>query len=369
MKIISRFLVQFAFLLFSATLCGQDYSIIFLGDTHYDEDSKRLHPTDNPKDKAKASDVEMWKERLPELLTAAGKQIDAKTVFVIQGGDLVEGGTFTAGAHKNMLEDGYKKVQSYFSIPLLTVRGNHDVSGRAFRPAITGAYKNFAAEYVIPAIQRVEGIRDLTVDPPGINIAFRYGKDLYILVDFNRGLANAAFLKNILEKNADARYKILITHSAPVPWNTSARPEWRLYGNKDITPEKRNAMIELFQKYNCIFLAGHTHRIGYLKYSTEKGAIYQVMNNCVRVPQTPPEPVPQDSDLSGYGTKIMQSRYPSAAYTKELAEYFKPGIKSYYYARGAGYMILNISDQHITVKYFHGASETPSFTLTIPENE
>ncbi|MBR4076032.1 MAG: metallophosphoesterase, partial [Lentisphaeria bacterium] len=140
--------------LFTLTVCtAQDsYRVIFLGDTHYDAEDAMLHPEGISK--ARERDTEMWKERLPRLLTAASKKaMETDTAFVLQGGDLVEGYGGTADAHKNMLEAGYKRQQSFFSVPFLTTAGNHDISSKVLpgEPQPVHIYRKFATEYVVPA--------------------------------------------------------------------------------------------------------------------------------------------------------------------------------------------------------------------------
>ena len=130
MKTFFRMVFLFA-ILFALSVCtAQDsYRVIFLGDTHYDAEDVKLHPEGISK--AYPRDIEMWKERLPKLLTAANKKAaESNTAFVLQGGDLVEGYGGTADAHKNMLEAGYKRLQGFFSIPVLTTAGNHDISSK-----------------------------------------------------------------------------------------------------------------------------------------------------------------------------------------------------------------------------------------------
>ncbi|MBR4885541.1 MAG: metallophosphoesterase, partial [Lentisphaeria bacterium] len=161
MKIFSRMAFLFA-ALFALSICtAQDsYRIVFLGDTHYDAEDVKLHPEGISK--AYPRDIEMWKERLPKLLTAANqKAAESNTAFVLQAGDMVEGGSGTADAHKNMLEAGTEKLQSYFSVPVLTTCGNHDISTkiRKGEPYPAQIYEKFLQQNVLPALNKTEGIK------------------------------------------------------------------------------------------------------------------------------------------------------------------------------------------------------------------
>ena len=360
-------------ILFALSVCtAQDsYRIVFLGDTHYDAEDVKLHPEGISK--AYPRDIEMWKERLPKLLTAANqKAAESNTAFVLQAGDMVEGGGGTADAHKNMLEAGYKKLQSYFSVPVLTTCGNHDISTkiRKGEPYPAQIYEKFLQQNVLPALNKTEGIKVLSAfnnnhSSAKTNIAFRYGKDLYLLMNFNSYGPDLDNLKEVLEQNADARYKIILSHAGPLPWNRSWRPEWRLYGYVKMEKEKRDAALELFQKYNCIFLTGHYHGVSYLEYATEKGTIHQLMSSCVWTPDITENFAFKTTTPDNYGSRILATKIISRKAAQELVNTFKPGIKKYYNGNGAGYMTLDLNDQNITVNYYHRDENTPSATFTI----
>ena len=356
-------------ILFALSVCtAQDsYRVIFLGDTHYDAKDAKLHPEGISQ--ARHRDTEMWKERLPRLLTAANKKAaESNTAFVLQGGDMVEGYGGTADAHKNMLEAGYKRLQGFFSIPVLTTAGNHDISSKvqAGETSPVQIYKNFATEYVIPAIKSIKGVSNILVSQKGTDIAFRYGKDLYFIMDFNYAGTKLAFVKKVLKENADARYKIILTHAGPISWDVGWAPNWRLYGN----PTQQKTMEEIlpvFQKHNCIFLTGHYHGIASLEYTTELGSIYQIQGCCVWTPGIQEKLNVVRDKVEQYGGFIMKSKHLKTDEEKQaLINRFKPGLKSYFYAGGVGYMTLDISDSGVVINYFHRDSDKVSYTFTIP---
>lgn len=355
-----------AFLIFVTCTAGDSYRVIFLGDTHYDAEDARLHPEGISK--ARERDTEMWKERLPKLLTAANKKAtESKTAFVLQGGDMVEGGGGTADAHWNMLVDGYKCLQSYFSVPFLTVAGNHDVSSRV-QKGEKGAfqiYQDFATQHVLPAIQKLDGVSNIQVSPSKMDFAFRYKQDLYLLLNFNGAGTRLDFLQKVLEENADARHKIITTHAGPIPWDVRWMPNWRFYGQCAL--ERRDAALDLFQKHNCIVLSGHYHGISALEYTTEKGTIHQIQNCSVWTPNIMEVFEPISKSAEKYGTNLLKSRYIKPEQQQELINRFKPGLKYYTYGGGAGYMTLEISDDKVVVNYYHRDSDTISYTYTIPK--
>lgn len=367
MKRFFRFVAVLALLFIVAVVFAQDsYRIIFLGDTHFDGESEIYHPKGISKPSVR--DINMWKKHLPELLTAAGKKVNSRTAFVLQGGDMIEGGGGTAAAHRNMLVDGYKKQQSFFSVPFITAAGNHDVSSRTLKGEV-GSYKiyqDFVGTHVLPAVQNIRGMSDLEVNGK-TNFAFRYGKDLYMVLNFNGG-PSPEFIRKILTKHADARYKIALVHAGPIPWDV-AWMTWRMYGR--LAAEKRAPIIEMFRKHNCIFLTGHYHGIATLEYAGEDGSIFQIMCNSVWTEKVPDQLKVRSEGVAGYGKNISRSndfRLKSKSAEKQaLIDAFKPGLKSYYYAGGAGYMTLDIEENKITLLYYHGASDKPSYTFTIPK--
>ena len=367
MKTFFRTVFLFA-ILFALSVCtAQDsYRVIFLGDTHYDAEDVKLHPEGISK--AYPRDIEMWKERLPKLLTAANqKAAESNTAFVLQAGDMVEGGGGTADAHKNMLEAGYKRLQEFFSIPVLTTAGNHDISSKVQpgEPQAVHIYRKFATEYVFSAVKSIKGVSNIQISKTGTNIAFRYGKDLYFIMDFNHAGTPANFIKKVLAENTDARYKIALTHAGPIPWDVRWAPNWRLYGAPAWT-KIREEMLDVFQKNNFIFLTGHYHGIAALEYTTDKGSIYQIQGCCVWTPNIKEQFSITYNKVENYGKYLLQSKYLKTPQEKQqLIDRFKPGLKSYFYTGGAGYMTLDLNDQDITINYFHRYDNTPSHTFTI----
>ncbi|MBR4075971.1 MAG: hypothetical protein IKK25_03820, partial [Lentisphaeria bacterium] len=78
------------------------------------------------------------------------------------------------------------------------------------------------------AIRSIKGVSNILVSQKGTDIAFRYGKDLYFIMDFNYAGTKLAFVKKVLKENADARYKIILTHAGPISWDVGWAPNWRL---------------------------------------------------------------------------------------------------------------------------------------------
>ena len=74
---------------------------------------------------------EMWKERMPRLVRASAACVRKDAAFALQMGDFVQGDCGNAATHRRMLDDTFAFVKGAYGrkLPLVTVAGNHDVSG------------------------------------------------------------------------------------------------------------------------------------------------------------------------------------------------------------------------------------------------
>ena len=92
----------------------KSYSIVLLGDTHFDTEPASVYHSDynepvewlNRVQRAEfARNGEMWRERCPRLLKRAACLIDDDTRMVFQLGDLIQGDCGNPEVHKKMLCD------------------------------------------------------------------------------------------------------------------------------------------------------------------------------------------------------------------------------------------------------------------------
>ena len=118
----------------------KSYSVVILGDTHYDAADPEVYHAGytDPKPEREAihrkefaRNGKMWAERCPALLNRAACLVDDDTAFVFQVGDLIQGDTADAETHKRFLDDTLNLMKGSVApdLPFVTVMGNHDVRG------------------------------------------------------------------------------------------------------------------------------------------------------------------------------------------------------------------------------------------------
>ena len=117
----------------------KEYSIVILGDTHYDtEPASVYHSNYNEKvewlnrvQRAEfARNGEMWRERCPRMVRRASRLITPDTKMVFQMGDLVQGDCGNGEVHQKMLSDAIDLFKKELGgLPFAVVVGNHDIRG------------------------------------------------------------------------------------------------------------------------------------------------------------------------------------------------------------------------------------------------
>jgi len=333
---------------------GPSYSIVVLGDTHYDKAPASVyHSHYNEKvawlNKVQREEFErngaMWAERCPRLIEAAANQVQANTVFAMQMGDLIQGDCGDPEVHKKMLNDTldyFKKV--FGGTPFLTVTGNHDIRG-------AGAAKAYCR--MMPG--RLS--KEMGFEIPSVNFSFMQGPDLFIFVDFNA--PDAAGIRKALEQHASARYKFIITHGPVIPSDDSS-VRWFLFGRDD---KLRREMREVFLKNDVIVFAGHTHQLEFQECVTDSGRITQLIVNSVWMKDNLATPEVLADKPADYG-KRQKTEFKNAEGAKLLDEY-KPAMTRYYLALSAGFGRLDVSPSGVAVHYFGGNATTPALTFKL----
>lgn len=165
-----------------AKTLNKEYSIVILGDTHYDtEPASVYHSNYNEKvewlnrvQRAEfARNGEMWRERCPRMLKRASKLITPDTRMVFQMGDLIQGDCGKGEVHQKMLSDvmdSFKKELG--NLPFVTVVGNHDIRGVDAKATYHKYMPKRMSEELGKTITKT-------------TFSFTIGKDAYIVLDFN----------------------------------------------------------------------------------------------------------------------------------------------------------------------------------------
>ena len=332
------------------------YSVSLIGDTHFDSpDSKFYHAAyvgDTSKSRFEAHlkehvrNAEMWQERLPSLLAAAGACRRSDTAFVLQLGDLVQGDCGNGAMHRRMLEDAVAAVKKPFpGIPFVTVCGNHDIRG-------TGA--QLAYNRFMPGVIG----KELGVPVDRTTFSFRQGPDVFIVVDFNvketvePGLDYGLILR-LLDESRDARYTFVVSHG---PFFCTAR--WSLLGAEKQDAQRAELTRRLAER-KAIVLAGHTHRMEFDECVFPEGRMTQaVVNSVWSKPDADRFTVMCDRpDQFGASVRALPETDRRRAGLMRFIDDRAKAMRTYWLAKGAGHAQLVVSDAGVGLAYFEGASE------------
>lgn len=336
----------------SAKAEGSSYSVVMLGDTHFDMGSMETYhdgysdpnPTrDAAHKKEIARNLDMWKARCPRIVERASRLIDADTKFIYQTGDIIQGDTPDFQVHRNMLDDSVNFLKARLgAIPFVTVVGNHDVRGNDDKVA-AAAYK-----YEMNARMGAELGRVIESN----NFSFRVGPDVYIAVDFNEPDDDAVI--SLLEQSADARYTFILIHAPVFPYESKRYGDWYYHGRKQHKPENRARMRAIFAQRQVIVLCGHTHLTEFYDWYGEGGRITQMTMSSVWAKDAQGEYKPA-SDLATYTIAGKEQHFDEV----------RDGLRQYIHANCCGCYKLNVSDDGVTVDFYAGDSEdvTAQFKL------
>ena len=329
------------------------YSVVILGDTHYDvKDPEVYHAgyTDpNPEREANhrkefVRNGEMWTERCPALVKRAAGLVDKDTRFVLQMGDLVQGDTATAEIHKRFLDDamGLLKAGVAPALPLVTVAGNHDLRGND-DAVITQAYNDY-----MPARMSKELGREIKET----DFLFDMGPDAFIVVNF--GKTTVEKVEKLFDEAKGARHTFVVVHSPVFPYDNAKYWWWILFGNRqDSRAEERRFARQLMASRNAVVLCGHTHKTELLDWYGDGGRITQMTMSSVWANESQGKYKVLASGADGYGSR---SKFENEDAAKRLFEEYRPGILRYTCANAAGSYKLVVKDEDIHVEFYAGNS-------------
>ncbi len=326
-----------------------DYSVIVLGDTHFDGLAFDTYHSLNPN--PTASNVEewtrnagMWADRCPRLLRAAAARETADTAFAIQLGDLVQGDCTDNATHLQMATDAFATLKSALgqSLPLCLVTGNHDI--RKSSTESTGADETFYAWQCARMTEELGKTVDLST------FYFTHGPDLYISVNFNS--PSMAVIEEALAAYPNARYTFLMTHGPVLPSDTTTYT-WHLWGGAD-SAVNRLKLRKMLLARDVIVLAGHLHTTELTEVMTDEGRITQVIASSVWSPESRARSKPSFSGPADYG-----ARQETAPGQDRFAEY-RPAMTRYLRSSLAGYMRMEVGARGVTMRVYGGASSTPA---------
>ena len=323
------------------------YSIVILGDTHYDtapdsvyhEGYSDPNPTrDANHRKEFVRNAEMWADKSPRLVKRAACLVDEGARMVFQTGDIIQGDTCGVDMHCRMLDDAFSYLKKEFGpLPLVTVVGNHDIRGNSDAEA-REAYLKY-----MPA--KMSGELGQAVD--GVNFSFRIEDDVYIVVDFNK--PDDEKVASLLKAADGARHTFVLIHGPVFPYDSQKYYKWYYHG-KDKSPEVRDRMRKMLAEREVIVLCGHTHTTEFMDWYGDGGRITQMTMNSVW----------RNDETGRYIVDAEGAEEYGKLCGKDAFDEFRSGIRAYSHSVAAGSYKLNVNGESVTVDFYAGDSTRPS---------
>lgn len=170
-------------------------------------------------------------------------------VFLLQGGDLIEGCNHNENVHKEVLTDALNLMKNYFKFPIYMVKGNHEAAGIGGE----AAYQTI----LLPEIAKYAGVKKLD----SANYMIRQDQDIFIFLD--RYSPNwYEFLENSLKSLTEKpRWLFTIIHDPQLPNLNHQGYALRT--------------IQLISQYNGILLCGHRHANTIVRYEKDGKRVVQ----------------------------------------------------------------------------------------------
>ena len=332
------------------------YSIVILGDTHFDTKPDTVYHSDyneptewlNRVQRAEfARNGDMWEERCPRLVKRAAGLVDENTRMIFQMGDLIQGDCGKGEVHRRMLADVMNSFKKEFGgLPLVTVVGNHDIRG-------TDAEATYH-EYMPMRLSQELG-QSITKT----TFSFNIGDDAYIFLDFNR--PDDAEIEKLLSASKGARHTFIVSHGPVLAYDGADNCRWFFHGSDN--PEHnaaRRHFREEFAKRDAIVLCGHIHTTEFADWRGDGGRITQMTMNSVW----------SDEELSKFtitaqgaeeygklnragGTNDNGSSVKDAS---ALHAEYRPGLREYINSKAAGSYKMNVSEKRVTIDFYGGDS-------------
>lgn len=353
---------SFPLSLFAGGKRDKSYSLIILGDTHFDADPPSIYHSlynepNEGRNKAHRSEFtrngEMWKDRCPRLLRRASQLIQDDTRMVLQMGDLIQGDCGSGEVHRKMLADALDRMKSETQgLPFVTVVGNHDIRGVDAR----STYDQY-----MPARMSEELNKTITKPTFGFNI----GEDAFIVIDFNS--PDDAEIERLLDETKGARHTFIMTHGPVFPADiTSCR--WIFHGGaSEAETEARRHFRQAFARRNAIVLCGHIHQTDFLDWYGDSGRITQMTMSSVWTSEKQKQYSVRSEGAADYGMLRERRRLNGEDLKDERALFdeYRPGIRQHINSSSQGCYKLNVNGKHVTIDFYGGDSQEISQRFTI----
>lgn len=343
--------------LLKAKNSDSSYSIVILGDTHFDtEPASVYHSNYNEKvewlNKVQRAEFarngEMWRERCPRMMKRAAQLISPDTRMVFQMGDLIQGDCGKGEVHQKMLDDVMNSFKGTLGgLPFVTVVGNHDIRGTNAKEVY---HKYMPARMTEELGQRITKT----------SFYFTIGQDAYLFIDFND--PDDAEVERMLKETEGARYTFVVVHGPLFPYDSGDSCRWIYHGGDNPTDNAARLHFRgLFAKRNAICLCGHVHTTEFADWYGDGGRITQMTINSVWCRDELGKYTIQSQGPACYG-EIHKAAKPKKDQTPIFDEY-RVGMKQYSRSLAAGSYKMNVSKYGVTIDFYAGDSPTISQTF------
>lgn len=332
------------------------YSVVILGDTHYDDaDPLKYHAgyfLENKKREANhrqefVRNGNMWSGRCKDLVKRAACLVDDDTRFVLQMGDLIQGDTASAEIHERFLSDAmdYFKESLSPDLPFVTVVGNHDVRANDDETA-AAAYRRYMTARMS---------QELKQEISDTSFAFTAGPDSYVVIDFTK--PDGGIIEKLLKGAEGARHVFVVCHSPVFPFDSGKYFWWYLMGGRtDPMKEERRYVRKLLARSRAIVLCGHVHRTELLDWYGDGGRITQITMSSVWASESEGSYKELASGKSEFGVLKYRDTSRRTEITDAVMQEYAAGIRRYSVADAAGSYKLFVGDRDVHVDFYAGSS-------------
>ena len=168
-----------------------------------------------------------------------------------------------------------------------------------------------------------------------------------------------------IESGADARHVFLVTHGPFTTPDGGGSFRWRLGGRRECAA-LRPKLYELLSRRRAVVLSGHTHTTAYYRHENRFGGFCEFTANSVWA--TPGQGTGRavHSSVGEYGANALarQKGAKLADFKSEL-EFFRPGLKEYFFSFAAGHCRLDVSGDAVKMAFYPGDSKSPARTFSM----
>lgn len=307
---------------------GLSYNFFFFSDPHLGTaESYDMNPETNPRFRTK-KDIHRSDKALPTyraFLKQMAQMADDETQFLIECGDLIEGGTFGEETHAGELDKALKLLKEYCNFPIYPVNGNHDAWGKGGPEAFKRVICKHASELIGREIKDT-------------NYTLQVGPDVFIFTDFfSKESAPWDYIWNAIDTlKTKPRYLFIVMHPGFVP---------------DPLPESIKR-LERLAANNAIILCGDSHLNQLLDCKLKDGRLTQLMVVSIFHEDSATDRfTPPSDDHDAYWTDFEKKVADNPEWLETLRNYWRPVLKRLWRTKGNGGAKIMVSDQGVYAIY------------------